>query len=351
TISVSTSPIYLLSRTADAARIVQKDSSAICDELMAHDVLDSTTAMDVDFNDRKEIGEKICCNTVALQTDFEPEQSEPRIINDTEIAESLWLIPSRNRKDVAVSTEDDVIEELEIASAPDNNKLQSEICVVEEALSDPDDVDFESWKSAEQLSSKRPIANNSDVSSKVTELKAPRTLGHARAAIVKKMLTEKSQPLSFIRGIATSKSWRSTSKKGDSLQYIVDQHKIQRNATRSIPQTTKGELKEKVNLKKDVGPAPQMPFSKVPEPIPARIPRPKISKYIPGETVPQSPDEEAEIADRLTPLRSEMRTLRRYSNGRPVTFSRSTQPLKNSPAKISFPIYDKTNDPIDFEDR
>ncbi|VDO47999.1 unnamed protein product, partial [Onchocerca flexuosa] len=264
--------------------------------------------------------------------------------------------PSRNRKDVAVGNDDDVIEELEITSAPDNRKLQKEvlpdsdeddtICVVEETLSDPEDVDFDSWKSAEQLSPKQHIADNSDVSSKVTEPKAPRTLGHARAAIVKKMLTEKSQPLSFIRGIATSKSWRSTSKKGDSLQYIVDQHKIQRNSTHPIPQTKK----ELVNLKEEVEPSSQMPFSKVPEPIPARIPRPKISKYIPGETVPQSPDEEAEIADRLTPLRSEMRTLRTYSNGRPMAFSRSMQSLKNSPPKISFPIYDKTNDPIDFED-
>lgn len=65
---------------------------------------------------------------------------------------------------------------------------------------------------------------------------------------------------------------------------------LQRGSVPSIPQATKGALKEKVNLKKDVIP-PEIPLSKVPEPVPARIPRPKISKYIPGETVPQSPDE------------------------------------------------------------
>lgn len=106
------------------------------------------------------------------------------------------------------------------------------ICVIEETLSDPEDIDFENLKSAEQLSLKQHIADTSGVKTTneiVTEVKTPRALGHARAAIVKKMLIEKSQPLSFIRGTATSKSWRSTSKKGDSLQYIVDQHKTQVN--------------------------------------------------------------------------------------------------------------------------
>lgn len=65
---------------------------------------------------------------------------------------------------------------------------------------------------------------------------------------------------------------------------------FQSRSAPSIPQTTKGALKEKVNLKKDTV-SLQMPLSKVPDPVPARIPRPKISKYIPGETVPQSPDE------------------------------------------------------------
>ncbi|KAM3718968.1 KN motif and ankyrin repeat domain-containing protein [Dirofilaria immitis] len=361
TMSVSTSPVYLLDHSANTTEIIQKDSYTICDELMACNVMDAITETDNDFIDENEIRKEICCDSVALQTEFEPEQNEPRIIDDTEIAESLWLIQSRDRKDVAVGNEDDVIEELKITSAPDNNKLQREliadsddddtICVVEEMLSDPEDIDFESSKFMEQMSSKQR-ADNLDIKTTnemVTELKAPRTLGHARAAIVKKMLTEKSQPLSFIRGTMTSKSWRSSSKKGDSLQYIVDQHKTQSSSAPSIPQTKKGALKKKVNLKKDIA-TPQIPLSKFPEPVPARIPRPKISKYIPGETVPQSPDEEAEIADRLTPLRSEMRTLRTYSNGRAVVFSRIAQPLKNSSPRISFPTYDKKSDPIIFED-
>uniref|UniRef100_A0A1I8EZ70 ANK_REP_REGION domain-containing protein n=1 Tax=Wuchereria bancrofti TaxID=6293 RepID=A0A1I8EZ70_WUCBA len=355
TVCISTSPIHLLNHNIGTVQVTQKDSYTVCDELMTRDVVDAVTEMDVE-----EIGQRTCYFTVASQTEFE--QSEPRIIDDREIAESLWLIPPRDRKDVAVGNEDDVIEVHEIPQAPDGINHQKEmvldsddddmICVIEETLSDPEDIDFESSKSAEQLSLEQRIADNLDVKTTnevVTKVKTPRALGHARAAIVKKMLTEKSQPLSFIRGTAISKSWRSASKKGDPLQYIVDQHEKQRNSDSSTPQTTKDALKEKFNLKKDFV-SPQMALSKVPEPVPARIPRPKISKYIPGETVPQSPDEEAEIADRLTPLRSEMRTLRTYSNGRAVTFPRSAQLIKNVPPKISPPAYKKTNNSIVFED-
>lgn len=104
--------------------------------------------------------------------------------------------------------------------------------MVEETLSDPGDIDFECLKSAERLSLGQHITNNLDVKSTnevITEMKEPQTLGHVRAAVVKKMLTEKSQPSGFIRGTTTSKSWRPTTKKGDSLQYIVDQHKTQVN--------------------------------------------------------------------------------------------------------------------------
>ncbi|VDK67147.1 unnamed protein product [Litomosoides sigmodontis] len=350
TVCVFTSPEQLLSSsTSTAAPISQRDSYTICDEFPGLDVVD------VDIDGR------LCCSTVAIQTEFEPEQNGPRIIDDAEISESLWLIPLRDKKDVAVGNEDDVVEVPELPTTPDTIKLEEEvilesdnddtICVVEETLSDPGDTNFECLKCAEHLSLEQHTANNLDVSSTnevIAEMKEPQTLGHVRAALVKKMLTEKSQPSGFIRGTTISKSWRPTSKKGDSLQYIVDQHKTQRGSVPSVPQTTKGALKEKVNLKKDVAP-PEMPLSKVPEPVPARIPRPKISKYIPGETVPQSPDEEAEIADRLTPLRSEMRTLRTYANGRATTFSRPVQSLNNALPRIPPPTYDEAN-PIIFED-
>uniref|UniRef100_A0A915Q863 ANK_REP_REGION domain-containing protein n=1 Tax=Setaria digitata TaxID=48799 RepID=A0A915Q863_9BILA len=360
TICVSTSPIHMMNRGDDAPQTIRRDFCTVCDDLMVRKVVDASTEMDFELSDTKE---KLCCSTVALQTEFELEQSEPRIINDTEIAESLWLIPSRDRKDAAVGNEDDIIEVLDITSESHDNKknlreeLRSDsddedtICVVEETLTDPEDIDFESSKSAEQLSLEQRVTDNLDIKNtneEVIEPKASRLLGHARAVVVKKMLTEKSQPISFIRGAAITKSCRATTQKGDSLQYILDQHKTQGSSTPSTPQTTKGALKEKVNLKKDIIPS-QIPLSKVPEPVPARIPRPKISKYIPGETVPQSPDEEAEIADRLTPLRSEMRALRTYSNGRAAPLSRTTQSMQNSLPRMSPPTYD-TSKPIIFEE-
>ena len=62
---------------------------------------------------------------------------------------------------------------------------------------------------------------------------------------------------------------------------------LQDGSTPSTPQTQKGALKEKVVLKKE----PVLPLSKIPDPIPARIPRPKIAKYSPAEVQAQSPDE------------------------------------------------------------
>lgn len=62
---------------------------------------------------------------------------------------------------------------------------------------------------------------------------------------------------------------------------------LQKSSNPSTPQTQKGALKEKVVLKKE----PIANPSRVPDPIPARIPRPKISRYSPIEAQAQSPDE------------------------------------------------------------
>uniref|UniRef100_A0A915LU92 ANK_REP_REGION domain-containing protein n=1 Tax=Meloidogyne javanica TaxID=6303 RepID=A0A915LU92_MELJA len=72
-------------------------------------------------------------------------------------------------------------------------------------------------------------------------------------------------------------------------------------------------LKETINLKKNVvsssSSTPSTSTTSPPDPIPARIPRPKIARYSPNVAHAETPDEEAEAADRLTPLRSEMRSL------------------------------------------
>ncbi|VDN01851.1 unnamed protein product [Thelazia callipaeda] len=371
-LSVCTIPTPMVTRGVDAQQIVKKDSCTTYDDLLTEKSDENLPNMEM--NEQAVYG-----NTVASQTEFEPEQSEPRILNDTEIAESLWLLPTKERKDVAVGNED-VIENLMLNDVISQNLQhqvllldidEDEVCVMEESLSDPEAVDFESFHSEEKLPMKQHIVNDPNLISLKTKegvkVSESRVLGHARAAVVKKMLTEKSPQLSFIRGAVISKSCRSSSRKGNSLQYIADQHKatanvyqsyfssfichtrndFQKSSPPSTPQKTNGALKEKVILKKDLVPS-SLPIlsSEVPEPVPARIPRPKISKYNPGETVPQSPDEEAELADRLTPLRSEMRTLRTYSNGRAVTFPRV---LPNAPPKMS-PTTFRANKPVIFDD-
>ncbi|RCN44622.1 hypothetical protein ANCCAN_09372 [Ancylostoma caninum] len=133
----------------------------------------------------------------------------------------------------------------------------------------------------------------------------------ARAAAVKKLLTsEQKQP--FVRGTAVSRSARLERNKGDDLEYIAEKNKSVSTSPSAPATTPSGEtadaLKNKVVLKKEVPPPP----SNLPDPIPARIPRPKISKYaLPAESA-ETPDEEEEAVDRLTPLRSELRSLGRY---------------------------------------
>ncbi len=156
--------------------------------------------------------------------------------------------------------------------------------------------------------------------------KPTRAFELSRAAVVKKLLTSDKQSTTqqqaFVRGTVASKSVRLEGNKGDNLAYITDQK--QRNTGQSSSSTPSPHqksasphdaLKSKVSLKKDTPPPPS---SNVPEPIPARIPRPKISKYGPAAVLAQSPDEEDEAADRLTPLRSEMRVLRSWP-GSPKT--------------------------------
>lgn len=138
----------------------------------------------------------------------------------------------------------------------------------------------------------------------------------------------------------SNRSYRSDKSKTQQLdlEYIADRHKST-EAQQSEPSTpcssaqTKSAkfniffwkmlnilfrkaLKETISLKKNapstVYAAPGASSSNAvfpPDPIPARIPRPKIARYSPNVSIAETPDEEAEAADRLTPLRSEMRSL------------------------------------------
>uniref|UniRef100_F1KS99 KN motif and ankyrin repeat domain-containing protein 1 n=1 Tax=Ascaris suum TaxID=6253 RepID=F1KS99_ASCSU len=320
------------------------DSCTACDDLW-HKSSTATASTQTDAAAISDVDSvSACSQTVATQTEFEPEPSEPRVLSDSEIAESLWLMPSRDTTDVAVGNDEDTVDDMSkenrryvartvfehslIQSSTDADD-EDKVSFIGETLSDPEAIGF--GESAEESPMRQRCA---DTAAGEMATAQPRALGHARAAIVKKLLTEKSpQPQSsFIRGTVASKSCRIDSNKGDPLQYITDQHKTQNGSLPSTPQTPKGALREKVILKKEI----VTPLSRVPEPIPARIPRPKIAKYNPGEAQAQSPDEEAEVADRLTPLRSEMRTLRTHSNGRLVMRS----PPQASPVRTQNASYD-----------
>ncbi|KAK5965342.1 hypothetical protein GCK32_016203, partial [Trichostrongylus colubriformis] len=136
-------------------------------------------------------------------------------------------------------------------------------------------------------------------------------IDRARVEAVKKLLTsEQKQP--FVRGAAVSRSARIERNKGDSLEYITSKNKASSEGPQAPASTPAGEnkdaLKNKVVLKKEIPPPP----SNLPDPVPAKIPRPKISKYVAPSESAETPDEEEEAADRLTPLRSELRSLGRW---------------------------------------
>lgn len=73
-----------------------------------------------------------------------PEQSEPRVLNDSEIAESLWLMPSKDTTDVAVGNEEDVVEPSQLVPLidPINLDIRREREFLGENSDDEDTVGF-----------------------------------------------------------------------------------------------------------------------------------------------------------------------------------------------------------------
>uniref|UniRef100_A0A0N5B147 ANK_REP_REGION domain-containing protein n=1 Tax=Syphacia muris TaxID=451379 RepID=A0A0N5B147_9BILA len=285
---------------------LMQDASTSCD------VVAKTATLEAHCQTEKcAVGNNYDCQSseVETQTDFEYDHLEPRVLSDSEIAESLWLMPSKDTAEAAVGNDDDYAVDI------DKTPRMSEVSGAEGKVKAEKVCD--SNKSVEESFEKRQETD-------VDFTNRSRTLGQQRAAIVRKLLTETKIPQpngNFVRGCASSRSCRMETRKGDSLQYITDQYVTQDMSSPSTPQMQKDALKEKVVLKKEPIPIP----SKVTEPIAARIPRPKISRYSPVEAQAQSPDEEAEVADRLTPLRSEMRTLRAFSNSRIISNPRQIQ--------------------------
>ncbi|KAI1703405.1 ankyrin repeats (3 copies) domain-containing protein [Ditylenchus destructor] len=136
-----------------------------------------------------------------------------------------------------------------------------------------------------------------------------RQVDPSRAEAIRKLLTDPQQKnQSFQRNSGNYRSYRTEKCKAevDDLDYITNRHFNKNDSAEpSTPSSgPKRALKEMVVLKKGFS----GPMANLPEPVSAKIPRPKFAKYSPT-VVPETPDEEDEAADRLTPLRSEMRSL------------------------------------------
>ncbi|TMS33840.1 hypothetical protein L596_001531 [Steinernema carpocapsae] len=272
-------------------------------------------------NDSMMETERLQTNENGCQTEVEEDNQEPRTLTDSEIADSLWLIPQSNLSDNRSCDLCSVCSQ-SLMTIPGEEKAQEPEQVVPDHVipeltrkdSDENTTTLDDTSEVESDQTEEPadllkIESESDGES----TPAPESLDLKRcdpavSDAVKKLLTDQPQVTSFVRGHTTSKSFRVERVRGDDLSYIADQHKTVTDPTAG-PSTPIGKPREalrgKVELKKEITP----PTSRVPDPVPAKIPRPKISRYTPPVEHGETPDELEEAADRLTPLRSEMRSL------------------------------------------
>ncbi|XGW10244.1 hypothetical protein V3C99_012044 [Haemonchus contortus] len=173
----------------------------------------------------------------------------------------------------------------------------------------------------------------------------------ARVEAVKKLLTsEQKQP--FVRGTAVSRSARMERVTGDDLEYITTKNRAfsesPQTPTSTPSRENKDALKTKVVLKKEIPSPPSI----VPDPVPARIPRPKVSKYVAPAENAETPDEEEEAVDRLTPLRSELRSLGRWprSNAQQPYSPYKDGSDSDEESDDSEGSYDTHEDGVDYEE-
>ena len=133
-----------------------------------------------------------------------------------------------------------------------------------------------------------------------TEKKSPlvKTIDPSKIEALRKLLTEPRQNFSRDSGAYRSVKLPKA-KTTEDLEYIANKHAEKNETTESLAAldssmpsegSTAG-LTDVVTLKK------ALPTSPIPEPIPAKIPRPKVSKYSMPMEQAVTPDEEAEAAD------------------------------------------------------
>ncbi|KAI6194551.1 Ankyrin repeat protein [Aphelenchoides besseyi] len=178
-----------------------------------------------------------------------------------------------------------------------------------------------------------------------------RQLDPSRTEAIRKLLTEPNRPgAAFQRESAANRSYRVDKSKAHDLDYILDKHTTteKSSAEPSTPDPEKA-LTEMVVLKKFVSHPSQFP-----DPVPARIPRPKFTKFASAVSEQaETADEAAEEADKLTPLRSELQYVPSWRGTR--RFRHHQYPNFASDSSVAQPPEDYSDDdeethPIDPND-
>ncbi|KAI6197134.1 Ankyrin repeat protein [Aphelenchoides besseyi] len=179
-----------------------------------------------------------------------------------------------------------------------------------------------------------------------------RQLDPSRTEAIRKLLTEPNRPgAAFQRESAANRSYRVDKSKAHDLDYILDKHTTTDNKSTAEPSTPDPEkaLTEMVVLKKFVSHPSQFP-----DPVPARIPRPKFTKFASAVSEQaETADEAAEEADKLTPLRSELQYVPSWRGTR--RFRHHQYPNFSSDSSVAQPPEDYSDDdeethPIDPND-
>ncbi|GMS84966.1 hypothetical protein PENTCL1PPCAC_7141, partial [Pristionchus entomophagus] len=272
-----------------------------------------------------------CTDAFHVQCDDNHTQTEeiirsPREISEREMEESSWVLPIIEQVPSAIEEQEEEEVEKKLKGKDENaNGLTPQ----QSPISDPppdyemiDDVD-------EELDSEVIIRDDSDARTESPEKiemeieekeeekeveeekkeEESRRLGEDEVASLKKLLVSEEGGKAFVRG-GVFRSLRARTTKSTDEE---DDPRLSATTTDTSTPTEKPSeaLKGKIALKKATSSDAVPPVvSKIPEPRDARIPRPKFVKHVVESNVrAETEDEEDEAADRLTPLRSELRTL------------------------------------------
>ncbi|GMT15118.1 hypothetical protein PFISCL1PPCAC_6415, partial [Pristionchus fissidentatus] len=249
----------------------------------------------------------------------------PREISEKEMEESSWILPIVEKRDHPEERKEEEEKKKVIGKDENANGLTPQQSPVsdpppdydmmdeldeeldsEVIIRDDEDARTESPEKIEMEEEEKEEEEEENEGEEKKEDQSKR-LGEEEVESLKKLLVSE-EPKAFLRG-GIFRSLRSRTSKSS------EDEEMQLSATAtdaSTPTEKPSEaLKGKIALKKATSSDCVPPtVSKIPEPRDARIPRPKFAKYsLESNIRAETEDEEDEAADRLTPLRSELRSL------------------------------------------